>query len=144
MEVVLKTQFTGEDIDAVRRGLIEANRRASGREAGYHPFVFHLRDPKTGRPAGGAVGHGSFDWVFVELLYVPEALRGQGHGTRVMHAIEVFGRERGLIGIWLDTFSFQARPFYEKLGFSVFGTIEDHPIGGARYFMFKRFEAPTA
>ena len=144
MEVVLKTEFTADDIDAVRRGLIEANREASGRKAGYDPFVFHLRDPKTRRPVGGAVGHGSFDWVFVELLYVPKELQGQGHGTHLMHAIEAFARERGHIGIWLDTFSFQARPFYEKLGFTVFGTLEDHPIGGARYFMFKRFEAPTA
>ncbi len=144
MEIVLKTEFTAEDIDAVRRGLVEANREASGRPAGYHPFVFHLRDPETGQPVGGAVGHGSFDWVFVELLYVPTALRGQGHGTRLMHAIEAFGRQQGLVGIWLDTFSFQARPFYEKLGFKIFGTLEDHPLGGARYFMHKRFEAPTA
>ncbi|MDB5536981.1 MAG: Acetyltransferase family protein, partial [Devosia sp.] len=41
------------------------------------------------------------------------------------------------VGIWLDTFSFQARPFYEKLGYSVFGTIPDYPPGGARYFLSK-------
>jgi hypothetical protein len=58
-----------------------------------------------------------------------------------MAEAEVFARQRGLLGVWLDTFSFQARPFYEKLGFSVFGTLHDHPAGGARYFMQKRFDA---
>ena len=138
MEIRLKTEFTGDDVDVVRNDLIAANREASGRVAGYHPFVFHLLDPETGTPVGGATGHGSFDWVFVELLHVPKALRGQGHGTRLMNEIEAFARERNMIGIWLDTFSFQARPFYEKLGFSVFGTIDEHPIGGHRHFMQKR------
>jgi GNAT superfamily N-acetyltransferase len=144
MEVVLRTGFAAEDVDAVRRGLIDANRQAAGRNAGREPFVFHLRDPRTGRTAGGAVGHGAYDWVLVELLHVDSSLRGQGHGRRLIKAVEAFGRERGLVGIWLDTFSFQARPFYEKLGFTVFGTLEDHPLGGARYFMQKRFETPTA
>ena len=143
MDIVLKTEFTGDDIDAVRRGLIDFNREASGRVAGYHPFVFHVID-EYGNVAGGATGHGSFDWVFVELLYLPESLRGQGHDRRLMEEIERFGRARGMIGIWLDTFDFQARGFYEKLGFELFGTIEDHPVGGARYFMQKRFVAPTA
>lgn len=143
MEIALKTEFEAEDIDVIRVGLIAANREASGRIAGYHPFVFHLIDPATGKPVGGATGHGSFDWVFVELLHVPKALQGQGHGTRLMAEIESFARERGLIGVWLDTFSFQARPFYEKLGYSVFGTIEDHPAGGARYFLKKRLDGAS-
>jgi GNAT superfamily N-acetyltransferase len=138
MEIALKTEFTGADIDVVRAGLIRNNEQASGRKAGYFPFVFHLRDEKTREPVGGAVGHGSFDWTFVELLWLPAELRGQGHGTRLMQAIEQFTREHGLAGVWLDTFSFQARPFYEKLGYTVFGTLEDHPLGGARHFMFKR------
>ena len=140
MEIALKTEYDAQDVEVVRAGLIAANHEASGRAAGYHPFVFHLLDPQTGAPVGGAVGYGSFDWVFVELLHVPARLRGQGHGTRLMQAIEAFARERGLIGIWLDTYSFQARPFYEKLGFTVFGTLEDHPIGGHRCFMSKRLD----
>lgn len=140
MDIALKTEFTEADVDAVRTGLIAANREASGRVAGYHPFVFHLLDPATKQPVGGATGHGSFDWVFVELLHVPKELRGQGHGRRLMIEIEIFARERKMIGIWLDTFSFQARPFYEKLGFAEFGTLEDHPLGGARYFMSKRID----
>jgi GNAT superfamily N-acetyltransferase len=140
MDIVLKTERTAEDIDVVRSGLIAANREASGRVAGYHPFVFHLLDPQTGEPVGGAVGDGSFDWVFVELLFVPKSLRGQGHGKRLMAEVERFARDRGMVGIWLDTFSFQARPFYEQLGYTLFGTIDGNPIGGHRYFLQKRLD----
>jgi GNAT superfamily N-acetyltransferase len=139
VEIALKTEFTGEDVEAVRAPLIAFNREASGRVAGYYPFVFHILD-EIGKPIGGAVGHGSFDWVFVELLFIPPSLRGKGIGTKLMRQVEDFARERGLIGIWLDTFSFQARPFYEKLGYSVFGTLEDHPSGGGRYFLSKRLD----
>lgn len=48
------------------------------------------------------------------------------------------GRLRGCIGVYLDTFDFQARPFYEKLGFTVFGTLEDYPPGHRRFFLKKR------
>jgi GNAT superfamily N-acetyltransferase len=142
VEIALKTTFTEQDINAVRLGLIAANRENSGREAGYHPFVFHILDA-DGKPIGGATGHGSFDWLFVELLFVPKQLQGQGIGTRLMGEIEAFARRHNLIGIWLDTFSFQARPFYEKLGFSVFGTIDDNPIGGQRFFLEKRLDLPV-
>ena len=73
-----------------------------------------------------------------------------GHLARAGHDVAVYNRtaakaeawarERNLAGMWLDTFAFQARPFYEKLGFSVFGTIEDHPRGSRRFFMQKRLD----
>ena len=144
MEIALKTTYTADDVEAVRGGLIAFNAQASGRVAGYYPFVFHILD-EAGKPIGGAVGHGSFDWVFVELLFVPESMRGQGAGTKLMREIEDFARRHDMVGIWLDTFSFQARPFYEKLGYSVFGTLDGHPVGGSRHFLSKRLDtAPTA
>jgi GNAT superfamily N-acetyltransferase len=60
-----------------------------------------------------------------------------------MARAEAWARQRNLAGMWLDTFAFQARPFYEKLGFTVFGTLEDHPRGSRRFFMQKRFTAPA-
>jgi len=143
VRIDLKTDYSGEDVDAIRLPLIASNREASGRVAGYHPFVFHIIDPASGAPVGGASGHGSFDWIFLELLFVPASLRGQGLGTQLMAHVEQFARERGLIGVWLDTFSFQARPFYERLGYAVFGTLDDHPTGGQRFFMQKRLDHPA-
>jgi hypothetical protein len=51
------------------------------------------------------------------------------------------GRARGCIGSFLDTFSFQARPFYEKQGYTVFGRIENFPKGHTRFLLSKRWDS---
>jgi hypothetical protein len=56
-----------------------------------------------------------------------------------MQQAEDEARQRLCLGAWLDTFSFQARGFYERLGYTVFGTINDFPPGHSRIFMKKRF-----
>lgn len=89
---------------------------------------------------GGLWGFTSFDWLQVELLFVPEARRGASIGTRIVQMAEALAAERGCIGASLDTYSFQARGFYEKLGYTLVGTISDCPRGGARHFLQKRFE----
>ena len=45
--------------------------------------------------------------------------------------------KRGCHAAWLDTFEFQARAFYERIGYSCFGTLPDFPKGSSRYFMSK-------
>ena len=97
-----------------------------------------LIDGPGGETAGGLWGRISYDWLFVELLVVPEAARGMGLGRQVMDQAETIAREAGCTGLWLDTYEFQARGFYEKLGYTLFGTLEDHPVGQRRFFMMKR------
>jgi GNAT superfamily N-acetyltransferase len=92
-----------------------------------------------GTTKGGLYGWTIYDWLFVELLFVPEQLRGQRLGADLLAQAEAEARARGCIGAWLDTFSFQARGFYEKLGYELAGTIPDHPPGGARYILVKRW-----
>ena len=142
MEIALKLNPDQADIDAIVAPLIAYNKANSPREANWQPFALHLVD-EHGNRLGGLSGKTVFDWLFVELLVVPETLRGKGYGQALIQRAEAFARERNCIGIWLDTFSFQARPFYEKLGFTVFGTIDDHPIGGHRYFLQKRLDQPS-
>jgi len=101
------------------------------------PVTILLTD-EDGKHVGGLWGKTVYDWLFVEWLAVPEAYRGQDYGTALMGEAEKLARANGCVGIWLDTFEFQARGFYEKLGFDVFGTLEDHPVGQCRYFMRKR------
>jgi hypothetical protein len=56
-----------------------------------------------------------------------------------MAEAETIARTRGYIGVWLDTFEFQAKPFYERLGYEVFGQLEGAQGAIARYFLKKRF-----
>ncbi|MCJ2182350.1 GNAT family N-acetyltransferase [Novosphingobium sp. 1949] len=113
---------------------------ARGGDPKLRPLAILLTD-ENGAHQGGLWGKISYDWMFVELLSVPEALRGGGYGSQLMARAEAIARASGCVGIWLDTFEFQARGFYEKLGFSVCGQIEDHPIGQRRYFLQKRLVA---
>lgn len=142
MELVLALDPAPEDEHAVLAGLIAYNKAAGG-PTGYQPVAVLLKDD-VGQTVGGLTGRAIYDWLFIELLHIPESFRGRGVGTRLMAKAEEFARQRGLAGIWLDTYHFQARGFYEKLGFSVFGTLDGHPRGGARYFLQKRFDASPA
>jgi predicted N-acetyltransferase YhbS len=83
-------------------------------------------------------------WLFIAALWVNEANRGGGIGTALMQEAEKEARHRGCTGIFLDTYSFQARPFYERLGFSVFGELRDCPAGEIRYYLSKLLAPPTA
>ena len=87
----------------------------------------------------GAEGTTLWKWLNISRLWVHEGLRGSGLGSTLMQCIEDAAKERGCIGSCLDTFSFQALPFYEKLGYTLFGTIPDWPPGQARHYLYKRF-----
>jgi GNAT superfamily N-acetyltransferase len=129
---------TLEDREAVLAPLRAYNEAIAG-PARADPVAILLRDAED-RPVGGLWGRSGYDWMFVEYLAVPEALRGQRLGNALIAEAERIARARGCCGIWLDTFAFQARGFYEKLGFTVFGTLEDHPRGSRRFFLSKRLE----
>ena len=73
----------------------------------------------------------------VSVLWVDEAYRKQGLGSRVLLAAEKEARENGCTIILLDTFDWQAKGFYEKNGYSVFGELKDCPKGHSRYYMSK-------
>jgi GNAT superfamily N-acetyltransferase len=102
-------------------------------------FALVLRGD-DGAVQGGLRAVTYYGWMFVEILFLPADQRGKGLGTRLMHMAEQEARSRGCVGIWLDTFSFQARPFYERLGYACFGRINDYPPGHSRFFMQKRLD----
>ena len=51
---------------------------------------------------------------------------------------------RGCHHAHLDTLDFQAPAFYEKLGYTLWGTLEDLPLGHQRYFYQKELSADHA
>lgn len=76
--------------------------------------------------------------AYVDILWVAEAHRHQGLGRQLLTAVEDAARQEGCTLIHLDTFDFQARDFYLKLGYEVFGTLENCPEGHCRYYLKKR------
>jgi len=103
-------------------------------------LVAILLEDDAGTAEGGLWGRIAFGWLFVELLGLPDAARGQGWGRTLMERAEAIARAAGCVGIWLDTYDFQAPGFYEKLGFVQFGAIADYPPGHTRHFYQKRLD----
>ncbi len=98
-------------------------------------FGLRLLDA-AGDLAAGLLGVTAWDWLFVEAVWVDPALRGGGAGRALMEAAERHAIAQGCHSAWLD--SFQARGFYEALGYRVFGSLEDYPPGQTRWFLRKR------
>lgn len=65
----------------------------------------------------------AYGWLHIETLWVEEAVRARGVGRRLMTSAETFGRQHGCHSVWLDTSNAEARVFYEKLGYCVFGEL---------------------
>lgn len=103
---------------------------------GFQPLAVFVRDG-DGRVVAGARGVTNWNWLHIGLVWVADAGRRRGLGRRIIAAIEKAARERGCTHAHLDTFSYQARPFYEKLGYEVFATLEDYPPGQQRFFLRK-------
>lgn len=129
---------TSADCDAILAPLVRHNDASAGPN-NRRLVVFALRDDE-GAVIGGLWGVASYRWLFVQYLAVPETLKGRGLGRALMAAAEAEARALGCVGVWLDTFSFQARGFYEKLGYRLFGSIDDYPPGESRFFLSKRID----
>ncbi|HAZ46525.1 MAG TPA: N-acetyltransferase [Cyanobacteria bacterium UBA11369] len=127
---------TQEDIRTFIRNLVDYNASQVGEDISYQLAIF-IRD-SDGKIVGGLVGETYWEWMFVSQLWVSEALRGQGYGRELMLKAEAEAKKRGCHHCYLDTFSFQALGFYQKLGYQIFGTLQDFPPGHQRYFLQKR------
>jgi GNAT superfamily N-acetyltransferase len=102
----------------------------------YYPVQFYLRD-KDDEVLGGLLGQIWGEWLHINFVWVAEPARGGGHARAMLAEAEAYARKRGCRGAYLETFSFQARPLYEKLGYVLFGEIKDFPPGHSHYFLKK-------
>lgn len=133
-----------EPADVVRGVVLAGLRTFNRRHAeapGFEPLVLSARGA-AGAIVGGLVGLTGWKWLHVDLLWVDDAHRGMGVGTQLLRAAEREASSRGVRHADLDTFDFQAKPFYEREGYRVFGILEDYPPGHTRYFMRKELPAP--
>ena len=105
----------------------------------WYPVAFFVRD-ESGEVLGGLLGDIWAAWLHVRTLAIAAPARGHGFGTELMKRAELYAVGRGCTNAFLDTFSFQARPFYEKLGYHVFGILENHPVGHRHFFMTKQLD----
>ena len=75
--------------------------------------------------------------AYIDTLWVGSEYHGQGWGARLLAEVEKTSKAKGCYLIHLDTFDFQAKEFYEKQGYEVFGVLEDCPKEHSRYYLKK-------
>ncbi|HTK79227.1 MAG TPA: GNAT family N-acetyltransferase [Rhizomicrobium sp.] len=126
---------SSETFDALLDAMKEFNRQAVG-VGGSQKFNVALRDD-AGRLVGGVAARLAGDSMYLDIVWSDETVRGQGHGRTMMDMIEAEGLRRGARGAWLYTMSWQARPFYEKLGYRCVGEIPFLGNEHRQYFMWK-------
>lgn len=91
-----------------------------------------------GHVVGGLNGYVMMQWLSIDVLWVAQSARGEGLGSRLLKDAEARARELGAHSARLDTFEWQAAPFYEKHGYAEFGRLDDFPAGSFRLFMRKK------
>jgi GNAT superfamily N-acetyltransferase len=124
-----------EDATFVRDSLALFN-VAVTRDSYYSPLAIFLKDERDA-VLGGALGHVWGGWLDLDTLWVAEPFRGQGYGSRLLRAAEDEARMQGCQGVFLTTFSFQAKPFYERFGYEVVADIPDYPKGHSHHVLKK-------
>ena len=96
---------------------------------------------KEGNIIAGCSGY-VFCWgcMYIDDMWVDEKYRRKGLGSIALQAVESEAERKGCHVIWVGTWDFQARPYYEKHGYEVFATLKDCPIGHEDYQLAKRLD----
>ncbi len=123
----------------IGRSLGEYNAQHAGDEHAQR-LCYVVQSP-TQEILGGVVAVIYWDWLYVDLMWLKEEVRGRGYGRRLLALVEEEAQRRGAKNVHLDTFSFQAPEFYLKQGYRIFGQLENFPAGHTRYFLTKQLAA---
>lgn len=124
-----------EELAALSAGLM-AQHAKSGHERKSEKFNFFLKD-EAGKVCGGVICTCLWNGMEIDSLWVEESLRGQGWGTKLMNAAEAEGRKRGCTFAYTNTFTWQAPEFYKKLGYEIYGKLENFPEGNTLSYVRK-------
>ncbi len=111
----------------IEEGLDAYNAGKAGPDGSEDLWVI-ARDP-DGAVQGGVKGRTFYTWLFVDWLWVAPSRRGERVGTRLLQQAEDAARDRGCVGAYLYTFSFQAPHFSQRHGYEEFGRIDGLPPG---------------
>jgi GNAT superfamily N-acetyltransferase len=128
-----------EDLAVITEGLTDFNELEVGpSERRLLAVLIHDENcPSPGKVIGGLSGYTAWGWLFTQLLFIPESLRGQGMASRLLNAAEKEARARGCGGACIDTFNPVALQAYKRQGYEVFGELPAFVCNRTRSFLRK-------
>ena len=127
--------------DAEEAVITDGLRAYNEARAGYsdsRELAVLVRDPDIRKVVGGLYGRTSLGLLRVERFFLPESLRRDRLGGRILAMAEEEGRRRGCTRAVLSTVHFQAPGFYLKQGWEIAARIECEPPGHTRFYMTKK------
>jgi GNAT superfamily N-acetyltransferase len=140
MEFHIDQQADSDSLPAeVRKGIRESDPREVG-DRDWKPINYALRS-ENGSVVGGIYGATMWTWLMIDGLWIDPSLRGRGLGRRLLQAAESEAVARGCSGSWLGTFDFQARDFYQHLGYVVFSELSGFPPGHTHFHLRKDLDS---
>jgi len=123
------------DVDVVKQGL-DAHDASQGAVVDWVPLALFARD-SDGVIIAGLTASTYWEYLYVGRLWTDQRFRNMGIGSRLLADAEQEARRRGCHAVHLMTGSFNALPFYQKRGYTIFGVLTDMPTGHTQYFMTK-------
>jgi ribosomal protein S18 acetylase RimI-like enzyme len=135
--LTIETEPDPDAIQSLRSKLAAYNVAQMGGDDHHEEVFISLRD-EDARLVGGVVAEFVWGMCEVDFLWVHDDLRGEGYGCKLLAQVEQEAVKRGCQNIFLDTFSFQAPGFYQKLGYEIVAEIADYPPGRSKVFLRKR------
>jgi GNAT superfamily N-acetyltransferase len=132
------TDAPGDDERAVIMDGLRAYNDAQTGASNGGPLAILVRDPETKKVAGGLLGRTYLGLLTVERFFLPEDLRRDRLGSRILAMAEQEARQRGCTRAVLSTLHFQAPGFYQKQGWEVAARIDCEPPGHTRFYMTKK------
>ncbi len=141
MQMYETTNATQEDLIEISKNLIiyNNNQVAFTQDPPFTQLNFVIKDHD--KIIGGIIAQiACWEMVEIDALWIDENYRGKGLATNLLEMVENKALEKNCRIAQLDTFDFQAKDFYEKLDYSVFGTIENIPQGHNHYYMKKMLQ----
>ena len=135
--IQLEQQPNAADMDTVRQQLESFNENHVG-ETSWKPFAIFVRDEQN-TIVGGLIGGTFWGWLYVDILWIADHVRHHGYGSQLLALAEQEAITRGCTYANLETMDWQARPFYERLGYTVWGELDDIPAGtGHKRFSLRK------
>jgi len=128
-----------DEVELIVNGIVEYN-LSKIPLAQEHPFIWInrvIKDASENVIAG--INSKMYCWncLYIDVLWVKEEHRKYGLGSKLLNEVEKIAKERRCHIIHLDTFDFQAKDFYIRHGYEIFGTLDDCPLEHKRYYMKK-------
>ncbi|EOZ9064282.1 GNAT family N-acetyltransferase [Providencia rettgeri] len=137
MNIIIAHEITTEDKEELLAGLRSFNTQFLNADRFGSLGIYFKND--DGVMLGGLLTSVKANWLCIDYLWVSESARNDGLGRELMYTAEREAIKLGCIHSLVDTFSFQALPFYEKLGYVKQMSLPDFPeTGMQRHYLTKR------